>query len=102
MTLIGYKWSAPDGVVIEFYRNLIQIPPENDSSSSTVVMVSSSFSREQGPRLLANHAILRWHDCVMLLDMFGLAGSIFDLTKDGPGPVMVSDTLCPAAHILGT
>ena len=23
-------------------------------------------------------------------------------TKDGPGPVMVSDTLCPAVHILGT
>ena len=22
--------------------------------------------------------------------------------KDGPGPVMVSDTLCPAVHILGT
>ena len=22
--------------------------------------------------------------------------------KDGPGPVMVSDTLCPALHILGT
>ena len=22
--------------------------------------------------------------------------------KDGPGPVMVSDTLCPAIHILGT
>ena len=22
--------------------------------------------------------------------------------KDGPGPVMVSDVLCPAAHILGT
>ena len=21
--------------------------------------------------------------------------------KDGPGPVMVSDTLCPAVHILG-
>ena len=21
---------------------------------------------------------------------------------DGPGPVMVSDTLCPAVHILGT
>ena len=24
------------------------------------------------------------------------------LIKDGPGPVMVSDTLCPAVHILGT
>ena len=23
-------------------------------------------------------------------------------TKDGPGPVMVSNTLCPAVHILGT
>ena len=22
--------------------------------------------------------------------------------KDGPGPVMVSDTLCPAVHILGS
>ena len=22
--------------------------------------------------------------------------------KDGPGPVMVSDTLCPSVHILGT
>ena len=22
--------------------------------------------------------------------------------KDGPGPVMVSETLCPAVHILGT
>ena len=22
--------------------------------------------------------------------------------KDGPGPVMVSDNLCPAVHILGT
>ena len=22
--------------------------------------------------------------------------------KDDPGPVMVSDTLCPAVHILGT
>ena len=22
--------------------------------------------------------------------------------KDGPGPVIVSDTLCPAVHILGT
>ena len=22
--------------------------------------------------------------------------------KDGPGPVMVSDTICPAVHILGT
>ena len=22
--------------------------------------------------------------------------------KDGPGPVMVSNTLCPAVHILGT
>ena len=22
--------------------------------------------------------------------------------KDGPGPVMVSDTFCPAVHILGT
>ena len=22
--------------------------------------------------------------------------------KDGPGPVMISDTLCPAVHILGT
>ena len=22
--------------------------------------------------------------------------------KDGPGPLMVSDTLCPAVHILGT
>ena len=25
-----------------------------------------------------------------------------DVKKDGPGPVMVSDTLCPAVHILGT
>ena len=25
-----------------------------------------------------------------------------DEEKDGPGPVMVSDTLCPAVHILGT
>ena len=24
------------------------------------------------------------------------------MTKNGPGPVMVSDTLCPAVHILGT
>ena len=24
------------------------------------------------------------------------------LKKDGPGPVMVSDTLCPAVHILET
>ena len=24
------------------------------------------------------------------------------VTKDGPGLVMVSDTLCPAVHILGT
>ena len=24
------------------------------------------------------------------------------IVKDGPGPVMVSDTLCPAVHILGT
>ena len=24
------------------------------------------------------------------------------LQKDGPGPVMVSDSLCPAVHILGT
>ncbi len=24
------------------------------------------------------------------------------MTKDGPGPVIVSDTLCPAVHILGT
>ena len=23
-------------------------------------------------------------------------------SKDGPGPVMVIDTLCPAVHILGT
>ena len=22
--------------------------------------------------------------------------------KDGPGPIMVSDTLCPAVHIMGT
>ena len=25
-----------------------------------------------------------------------------EISKDGPGPVMVSDTLCPAVHILGT
>ena len=25
-----------------------------------------------------------------------------EVKKDGPGPVMVSDTLCPAVHILGT
>ena len=24
------------------------------------------------------------------------------VAKDGPGPVMVSNTLCPAVHILGT
>ncbi len=24
------------------------------------------------------------------------------IKKDGPGPVMVSDTLCPAVDILGT
>ena len=27
---------------------------------------------------------------------------VYKYLKDGPGPVMVSDTLCPAVHILGT
>ena len=27
---------------------------------------------------------------------------VVDHLKDGPGPGLVSDTLCPAAHILGT
>ena len=28
--------------------------------------------------------------------------SLLERKKDGPGPLMVSDTLCPAVHILGT
>ena len=35
-------------------------------------------------------------------DMAGKKETAGKKEKDGPGPVVVSDTLCPAVHILGT
>ena len=32
----------------------------------------------------------------------GSEGTRSECKKDSPGPVMVSDTLCPAVHMLGT
>ena len=46
--------------------------------------------------------LMGWQNRSMVGWMKKVSSIFTQILKDGPGPVMVSDTLCPAVLILGT